>query len=79
MPYLRHTKTGELYPMSEHLLRRGDMEVVEDLPVAEAEPEAEVPKPKAPRKKKVEPVVEDPLPTELPLDAETLGDLSDYE
>lgn len=51
MPHLRHKSTGDIYPMSEHLMRRGDMEVVEDAapekPAAPAKPAAKPPKPAA--------------------------------
>lgn len=87
MAYLRHKSTGDIYPMSEHLMRRGDMEVVEDLAkVEEVVEDAPVVKPKATRKKKaapVEDVVEDaPAEDELegdPLDADLLDGLDDFE
>lgn len=69
MPYLRNIHTGEIYPMNEHLMRRGDFEPIEELPGAaqpEEAPAAEAPKksrkPKAPAAP-VEPV---PEVTEVP-------------
>lgn len=51
MPYLRHKSTGDLYPVSDHLMRRGDMEMVEDAPVEDVVVEAKPAKVKrAPKK-----------------------------
>lgn len=88
MSYLRNIHTGEIYPMNEHLMRRGDFEPVESLQ-APAEVEAAAPtaeKPKAapkPRKKKdaevpLEPVPDVPDP-DLDFDDELLADMDDVE
>lgn len=81
MPYLRHKTTGEIYPMNEHLMRRGDFEAIESLPGAEPAPVVdEAVAPKKPRKKKeavVEevPAEDDPLAGEPPFDLDDLSDL----
>ena len=85
MPYLKHKETGEVYPLNEHLLKRGDFIAVEDLNdelpkpdleefVIEPAPKA---KPKAKRKPKAkaEPVVEAPAPAVEPDDVDV--DVSD--
>lgn len=81
MSYIRHIPTGEIYPMNENLMRRGDMEVVEDEPV-EPVAVAEVKKAKG-RKAKAEaaeptpePVAEDAAPdADVEIPGEPLSDL----
>lgn len=63
MPYLKNLNTGEVYPMNEHLLRRGDFVEIETLDAAAPAVEEVVldaPKPKRARAKKAE-TVETPV------------------
>lgn len=72
MPYLKHKETGEVYPLNEHLLKRGDFIEVQDLNDELPKPELEEfviepapkAKPKAKRKSepKAEPVAVEPEP-----------------
>jgi hypothetical protein len=73
MPYLKNLTTGEVYPMNEHLLRRGDFVEVETLDTpapAVEEVTISVPEPKAKRapRKKAEVVPEAP-----PIEDEDVG------
>ena len=86
MAYLRNIHTGEIYPMNEHLMRRGDFEPVETLETPVEVPEAPVAeKPRAapkPRKKKAVEVPEAPEAPEAPdldFDDELLADMDDVE
>ena len=85
MPYLKHKETGEVYPLNEHLLKRGDFIEVEsldsDLPKPELEEFVIEPTQKAAQKAKhkpkakAEPVVEAPAPAVEPDDVDV--DVSD--
>lgn len=55
MPYLKHKTTGEVFPLNEHLLKRGDFVEIESLddplPAVETvELQLDTPKAKAERK-----------------------------
>ena len=81
MPYLKHKETGEVYPLNEHLLKRGDFIEVESLDADLPKPELEefvietAPKAKRKPKAKAEPVVEAPAPAVEPDDVDV--DVSD--
>ena len=85
MPYLKHKETGEVYPLNEHLLTRGDFIEVESLDADLPKPELEefvieptpkaAPKAKRKPKAKAEPVVEAPAPAVEPDDVDV--DVSD--
>lgn len=72
MPYLKHKETGEVYPINEHLLKRGDFIEVQDLDDELPKPELEefviepspkaAPKAKRKPKPKAEPVTPAPAP-----------------
>lgn len=84
MPYLKHKETGEVYPLNEHLLKRGDFIEVQDLDDELPKPELEefvietapkvAPKAKRKPKAKAEPVVETPAPVPEVEDVD-VGDL----
>lgn len=84
MSYLRNRTTGEIYPMNEHLMRRGDFEEVDSPDAARAEaPEPEVviapaAKPKRTTKpKKAAPVVEMPKEEAPEVEAVEVDELLD--
>lgn len=80
MPYLKHKETGEVYPLNEHLLKRGDFIEVQDLNDELPKPDLEelvispAPKAKPKAKRKVEPKAETPAPVPE-VDDVDVGDL----
>jgi hypothetical protein len=66
MAYIKSTTTGEVFPINEHLLKRGDMVPcnIDGSPIElEVEEEAEKPRPTRQRKPKVDVSLNDDLDT----------------